>query len=72
MGLRKTTVTNVPSFELSNFMDMSIAYEDGDQGLQITATPELANSSQGPTPNSILKSPAGAGLSRPLEFSPKE
>jgi len=39
---------NAPSFELSDFMDVSIAYEDGDEGLQITATPELANSSQTP------------------------
>ena len=71
MGLGNMTATNAPSFELSDFMDVSIAYEDGDEGLRITATPELANSSQGPTPNSILESPAGAGLSRPLESSPK-
>jgi len=71
MGLRNTTATNAHSFDLSDFLDVSIAYEDSDEGLRITATPELANSSQGPTPNSILESPAGAGLSRPLESSPK-
>ena len=76
--LRSTSSTNASTlydggaFELSDFLDVStLAYEDGDEGLRITATPELANSSQGPTPNSILESPAGAGLSRPLESSPK-
>jgi hypothetical protein len=45
------------AFELGDFLNVSmLVYEDG-EGLQITATPELAN--------------AGARLSRPLEFSPK-
>jgi hypothetical protein len=82
IGLRNTSSTNASTlydggafdgaFDISDFLDVSnLAYEDGDEALRITATPELANSSQGPTPNSILESPAGAGLSRPLESSPK-
>ena len=78
MAFRGSSSTNASTlygggaFDISDYLDVSkLAYEDGDEGLRITATPELANSSQGPTPNSILESPAGAGLSRPLESSPK-
>ncbi|KAF8318486.1 hypothetical protein DL93DRAFT_397594 [Clavulina sp. PMI_390] len=62
------------AFDISSFFDISnLAYDDPDDSLRVTATPELlpASNSQGPTPNSILESPAGAGHARHLDASPK-
>lgn len=80
LAFRSTSASSVSTihesaFDITDFFDASLlTFDDVDDAFRITVTPEMVpalSGSQGPTPNSILESPAGSGLSRPLDASPK-